>query len=713
MPTQIAMNGTVPVGPVPWQAAITSARRRQRDAGNESLMMEMRNAMAQGDEKLIAVEEEILKLIDASYAQGTDAEHWQQIHGGCVAVATAADIAGTKLSDRFVDATIESLRLCITHAEARVRLAAGIAFGRLARAFGLKRIYTQAVEYTIIENIEDTIDSQVEPSGDYEQLREKLAKQYDMKPDHMVTGETTSMQSTSTIGSKAEVFHDTAGWASLETSVKTVHEFLKAQPDEFLPFFSDRLKVILLKSLSHRNRFVRETGYYFIANLSQANGFPHEQRYAECISDGLADNWSQVRLASATAAHNFLSSIAAEEDRRVFYPLLLPRLCINRYYVAEGVRIYSQNIWRELFDNRGQSLVEEYISDVVTFYIAQTQADNHAVREAACACIAELGIKIKKDVIAPHVMTLLEALIVCLKDESWPVRDASLTAIGRFASAFPTESKERFEMEILPLMLEHVGDNINSVREDASIALVMVVEAMNNDNLFTKVKTWFTEHILKAEEQKPESKKNANLEATTTFGVAKPIGDLKHAHDNDDALHTDQVMYSCGSLAPKLRRGGGCMDHAFKKPTEPWEWSDGCIYLYRELTRARPEDMADSLGLVAKLSKVTHFHHHVYMLETLWQLLPIVAENLGKTVFKRKVEDFFDGLKYSLACGTRVTEVAASECIERLSKFIGPNIMAGRVENYNPVLLDIFRPHMHKHVSAQGGGPFAAGRFPA
>ena len=34
-------------------------------------------------------------------------------------------------------------------------------------------------------------------------------------------------------------------------------------------------------------------------------------------------------------------------------------------------------------------------------------------------------------------------------------------------------------------------------------------------------------------------------------------------------------MYSCGSLAPKMGRGGGCMDHKFKKPSEPWELADG------------------------------------------------------------------------------------------------------------------------------------------
>ena len=40
-------------------------------------------------------------------------------------------------------------------------------------------------------------------------------------------------------------------------------------------------------------------------------------------------------------------------------------------------------------------------------------------------------------------------------------------------------------------------------------------------------------------------------------------------------------MYSCGSLAPKLKRGGGggCMDHQFHKPAQPWEKSEGYIRL--------------------------------------------------------------------------------------------------------------------------------------
>lgn len=40
---------------------------------------------------------------------------------------------------------------------------------------------------------------------------------------------------------------------------------------------------------------------------------------------------------------------------------------------------------------------------------------------------------------------------------------------------------------------------------------------------------------------------------------------LQRARANDPTLHTDKTMFSCGSLAPKLQRGGGCIDHGFAR----------------------------------------------------------------------------------------------------------------------------------------------------
>ncbi|XP_064404803.1 uncharacterized protein LOC135350037 isoform X1 [Halichondria panicea] len=49
---------------------------------------------------------------------------------------------------------------------------------------------------------------------------------------------------------------------------------------------------------------------------------------------------------------------------------------------------------------------------------------------------------------------------------------------------------------------------------------------------------------------------------------------VHRVHDNPD-----QQMYSCGSLAPKMRRGG-CMDSHYHKLGELWEKSEDCLIDY-------------------------------------------------------------------------------------------------------------------------------------
>jgi hypothetical protein len=73
-----------------------------------------------------------------------------------------------------------------------------------------------------------------------------------------------------------------------------------------------------------------------------------------------------------------------------------------------------------------------WLHQVVFYYISQSKASNHAVREASCAVIAELMDKVDRPAVAPHVPDLLRALLLCFKDSSWPVRDSACTACGRY-----------------------------------------------------------------------------------------------------------------------------------------------------------------------------------------------------------------------------------------------------------------------------------------
>ena len=416
-------------------------------------------------------------------------------------------------------------------------------------------------------------------------------------------------------------------------------------------------------------------------------------------------------MASSVCVRTFLEGLD-EEAREEFHPLLLPRMVLNRYYVAEGVRLYSQQTWAQLYGEAGKGLVEKHMAEVVAFYADQADAANHAVREAACACIAELGLKVDRECVRPHVPQLVDVLLDCFQDESWPVRDASCVASGRFIRCFPDECR-RHLADFNTLFFHHLADNIWSVREDAAVALGAVVEAYG-DAAFEAVYGKFDELLARALVQEPASTKNAGLTNATLFGVAAPVvpteivtcapigagGSVRrtqYAFGADDPLHENQQVYSCGSLAPKLKkkkkkRAPGCMDCEYARPPEPWEGSDGAVYLMREMATSRPAEMADKLPVLISIAQVRTYAHHHSLLQTVWKQLPTIAERVGKKAFKAHFEGFIEPLHYSLVADNHLGASLARDCVGALAKLLGPSILKGRIEIAAPDLLPAFEP---------------------
>uniref|UniRef100_A0A7S1VG05 Uncharacterized protein n=1 Tax=Sexangularia sp. CB-2014 TaxID=1486929 RepID=A0A7S1VG05_9EUKA len=134
-----------------------------------------------------------------------------------------------------------------------------------------------------------------------------------------------------------------------------------------------------------------------------------------------------------------------------------------------------------------------------------------------------------------------------------------------------------------------------------------------------------------AKEQRSDSRAAAGLTNETKFGVAE-----KRAFDNDPHIHTGQTPMSCGSLAPKLKRGAGCMDHSFRRSAEPWEVSDGCVFLFREVVTCDPSQWPVFLPTVLELMSLRSFAHysnlHTTILRTLRHLWPAMPAAQRKTV---------------------------------------------------------------------------------
>ena len=368
------------------------------------------------------------------------------------------------------------------------------------------------------------------------------------------------------------------------------------------------------------------------------------------------------------------------------YPTLLPRLCLNRFYLAQGVKLYSHQLWKLVVKDSGLDLVAKYLPAVCRYYVQMADADNHVVREAACQAIAELGTKLGSaspeyhDLLIGHLEMLIQSLLMCFHDESWPVRDEACLACGLLCKAYPEECRP--ELNILwERWTEQLTDQIWSVREDAAVALGDALEAYGEEFL-VKIRE-LIKKILPAAKDQPAMSQEAYK-----------------AHVNNMEMHTDSQLYSCGSLAPKLRKGGagriGCSNCGVDRPKAPWEATDGCIYLIRELCirccsedkigtplELKDDELLPLMRELADVCRVQHFPQSSELRATLWRQLPSMAHAIGKARFKKLYLEIFMDLLFAnieSRSASQLSVHAAGQCAEDLAQFVGPSIFRGRLE---------------------------------
>eukprot|EP00879_Flechtneria_rotunda_P017789 GHRR01018648.1.p1 GENE.GHRR01018648.1~~GHRR01018648.1.p1 ORF type:complete len:558 (+),score=195.68 GHRR01018648.1:134-1807(+) len=503
---------------------------------------------------------------------------WEQKIGGLMGakvMVEQCDIAG--FDDLMID---ECLRL-LEDNEVRVRLAVGQLMRSLAAKLGVSVL--QRCQETVLASIHNHFDREGEGSRADSTFSSGCITPT-LLPGNRFPAATAAAPIGGGPGSPnllaallqssyqplvpgvGQMRHGTEGWKCLETSMKVLQQLMEGTGPAVAPHITPDVQALLYRAMHHPNRFVRESAHFTAASLCEALAGPQlvdtGLELAQRLADGLSDNWSQVRYAACVATRTFLNCVG-QESLDKFLPTLTGPMCLQRYYVAEGVRLYAQETWRQVMGNTGRTQVAKYIDQVVFYYISQSKANNHAVREAACAVIAELMEKVDRQAVAPHVPDLLRVLLLCFKDSSWPVRDAACTACGRCVLAYPEEAREMLD-HLYALWSDHLWDNIPTVRENSAAALAKAVVAYGEEAV---------QHILpvvrnllpQAYQQPAESQKYSGLENTTTFGVA-----ARKARDNDPFVHTNQDMFSCGSLSARfsterLVKSDGCNDYGFAR----------------------------------------------------------------------------------------------------------------------------------------------------
>jgi hypothetical protein len=509
---------------------------------------------------------------------------------------------------------------------------------------------------------------------------------------------------------------DTTGWRALETNWQCLAALVAAMGAAYIYEFgldAQLLEHCQHSAIVHKNRHVRaaamavmeqwivaivaskQTDPNLAKTLLLEPNSPFRNALIAVLKTGLADNWSQVRMAASVLCR-VLCTTLQENDCSLddLFPSLLPRMCLNRFYLAQGVKLYSHQSWKIVVQGSGIALVAKYLPAVVRYYVQMADADNHVVREAACQAIAELATKLGStsteyhDLLVGHLEVMMQALLMCFYDESWPVRDEACLACGLLCKAYPDECRSELKT-LWERWTEQLTDQIWSVREDAAVALGDALEAYGEEFL-DKLRE-FIKKIMPAARDQPAMTQEAYK-----------------AHQNNVEMHTDSQLYSCGSLAPKLRKGGagriGCSNCGIDRPKAPWEATDGCIYLIRELVirccseerigtpiELKDDELVPMLRELADVCRVQHFPQSSELRATLWRQLPAMAHAIGKDRFKKKYLEIFMELMFSNLESKSASQLsihAAGQCAEDLAHFVGPSIFRGRLEDYQKELYD-------------------------
>ena len=108
---------------------------------------------------------------------------------------------------------------------------------------------------------------------------------------------------------------------------------------------------------------------------------PLRKMVTTCLKAGLADNWSQVRMATSVLCRVFFVTLQELEQERAdsdvtstggasastrasmsdLHRALLPAMCLNRFCLAQGVKLHSHETWKIVFGTKGRSWSSEQL----------------------------------------------------------------------------------------------------------------------------------------------------------------------------------------------------------------------------------------------------------------------------------------------------------------------------------------------------------------
>lgn len=352
----------------------------------------------------------------------------------------------------------------------------------------------------------------------------------------------------------------------------------------------------------------------------------------DALKIGMEDNWCQIRRSAVLAAKSFLQcnsftelsdlkhelgvtahvksdsnayngcSDNAHFNKDEVWDKLLPGLCMNRFYVADGVSTIAREVWHDIINKhgKGREAVTAHLTAIVDHYIFMSKASNHMVCEASLLALSEVILRIDRRSLFQNIPRIAENILLSLHSESWPVKDSATIASGSLLKEYSEECRT-YVPEFIESWCASLQNPIWSVRENSSNAFGDVLNSVNTDIknvIYDAAIEHLNTNILAAVRDSLVDDKPAQFippdmlkfmaENEKAILKKSKINSMNNNVNHSNGSHSH--MYDVESTGQSVKISWGCcLDCMELRTGSPAEISDGCIYLLRNLTTTHPD----------------------------------------------------------------------------------------------------------------------------
>ena len=349
--------------------------------------------------------------------------------------------------------------------------------------------------------------------------------------------------------------NDTSLFPTIQSQILSISEYLTN-----ILFNTTTPSIPSIISLCYEtlSYFYKKIPFYTTSILSKDDFLQFKQTLLQHISTHLTYISPPLRYWIIS----FLLSIACSfelKSNEFFMHNILPLICLNRYLPVDGVKKISLQLWKDIVDMNGVSIIKSNYNDFLTAYVNELlNKQGEIEKEAACRCIQELIMKVyddalHKDIVKEHYMNMINAVIKCCRSPNCNLRETAFIALSYvYGNIYQhlTSDNERdlYVNEVNILIKQHCFDNIIEVRDACAFALRVYIENNNCSDVDASCKSFYIKLI--------------------------------------SSLNNDAVLQS--EVYPQLTKEifehiTSKQDFGFMKPVELYEVKDGAVHVIKEL----------------------------------------------------------------------------------------------------------------------------------